>query len=205
MAVAIEIGYCYKRPTERKSWAERTANKSVVVKIPDCCLTSPGITEHKVRMAVVVKISYYGRISAGDDRRGEVEFRAREIPGGAEGAEEAACDEHFAVGQQRLCVIIPPGGEAAGSAPGPVGRIVQFRAHERNVRAADSSGDEHLAVEQERRRVPISACGIEAACGRPGPAGRIVEFRARTKRRCTILSTRDEHLAVGQQSCRVKK
>src|SRR2546426_272530 len=112
MAVAIEIGYSYKRPTERKSWAVDAADENVVVQEPNRCLTSPGITEHKVRMAVVVKISYYGRSSAGDGRRGEVQFRARDIPGGVLGVDDAACDEHFAVGQQRLCVIRPPGGEA---------------------------------------------------------------------------------------------
>src|SRR5438477_1199816 len=147
MAIQIEIRRTSQPPTERKSWPERAAHKNVIVQEPNRCLTSPGITEHKVRMAVVVKISYYGRISAGDDRRGEVEFRAREIPGGAEGAEEAACDEHFAVGQQRLCVSIAPGGEAAGSAPGPAGRIVQFRAREWEVSSADYSGGYQLVVD----------------------------------------------------------
>src|SRR5438477_38458 len=109
MAVAIEIGYAYKPPTERKSWPERAAHKNVIVQEPNRCLTSPGITEHKVRMAVVVKISYYGRSSAGDGRRGEVQFRARDIPGGVLGVDEAACDEHLAVGQQRRRVIIACG------------------------------------------------------------------------------------------------
>src|SRR5437764_5572176 len=162
MAIQIEIRRTSQPPTERKSWPERAAHKNVIVQEPNRCLTSPGITEHKVRMAVVVKISYYGRISAGDDRRGEVEFRAREIPGGAGGVDEAACDEHFAVGQQRLCVIIPPGGEAAGGAPGPAGRIVQFRAPERNVRASTAC-DEHLAVGQQGRRATGSAGGGAAA------------------------------------------
>src|SRR6266850_3194776 len=177
MAVAIEIRRTSQLPAGRKSWPERAAHKNVIVKIPDCCLTSPGITEHKVRMAVVVKISYYGRISAGDDRRGEVEFRAREIAGGAGGVGETACDEHLAVGQQRLCVIIPPGIETAGGAPGPAGGIVQFRASDRKAVRGSIAYDEHLAVGQQRRRVK-SACGAETAGGRPGPAGRIVEFRA---------------------------
>src|SRR5205814_640496 len=128
MAVAIEIGYSYKRPTERKSWAVDAADENVVVQIPDRCLTHRSTVKHKVRMAVVVKISYYGRSSAGDGRRGEVQFRARDIPGGVLGVDEAACDEHLAVGQQRRRVTIPPGGEAAGGAPGPAGWIVQFRA-----------------------------------------------------------------------------
>src|SRR5438876_1829806 len=205
MAIQIEIRRTSQPPTERKSWPERAAHKNVIVQEPNRCLTSPGITEHKVRMAVVVKISYYGRSSAGDGRRGEVQFRARDIPGGVLGVDDAACDEHFAVGQQRLCVIRPPGGEAAGGAPGPAGWIVQFRAPE-SAGVVRSSCDEHLAVGQQRRRVPISACGIEAAGGCPGPARRIVEFRARERAAgVTTLSTYDEHLAVGQQRRRVKK
>ena len=69
-------------------------------------------------------------------------------------------------------------GEAAGRRPGPARRIVEFRARESGAEAILAACDEHLAVGQQRRRVP-SACGGEAAGRRPGPARRIVEFRAR--------------------------
>src|SRR5207253_2568234 len=183
MAIQIEIRRTSQPPTERKSWPERAAHKNVIVQEPNRCLTSPGITEHKVRMAVVVKISYYGRSSAGDGRRGEVQFRARDIPGGVFGVDEAACDEHLAVGQQRRRVTIPPGGEAAGGAPGAAGRVVECRAPERKAVGAGTACDEHLAVGQQGRRVK-NACGDETAGGRPDAARRIVEFRAPS-----ILST----------------
>ena len=67
------------------------------------------------------------------------------------------------------------GGEAAGAAPRPAGRIVQFRAREK--RAVITSRDQHLAVGQQRRRVQL-ACGGEGAGAAPHPGGRVVQFRA---------------------------
>src|SRR5205823_14852990 len=116
MAVAIEIRRTSQPPTGRKCGTEHAANTNVIVQIPDCCLTRRRIADHKVRMAVVVEISYYGRTSAGDGRRGEVEFRA---------GDDSSGDEHVSIGQQGRRVIIACGDEAAGGRPSPAGRIVQ--------------------------------------------------------------------------------
>src|SRR5439155_1202713 len=85
-----------------------------------------------------------------------VQFRAREI----DGAVISSSHEHLAVGQQCGCMQIACVAETSGGGPGPVGRIVQFRAT--NATKRYSSGDEHLAVGQQLRR-GISACGREAA------------------------------------------
>src|SRR5438067_1424137 len=68
MAVAIEIRRTSQPPTGRKCGTEHAANKNVIVQIPDCCLTRRRIADHKVPMAVAVKVSYYSRTCAG--RRG---------------------------------------------------------------------------------------------------------------------------------------
>src|SRR5207244_11373956 len=61
MAVAIEIRRTPQPPTRRKCGTEHAANKNVIVQIPDCCLTRRRIADHKVPMAVAVKVSYYSR------------------------------------------------------------------------------------------------------------------------------------------------
>src|SRR5438876_12115879 len=61
MTVAIEIRRASQPPTGRKCRAEHAANKSVIIQIPDRCLTRRRIADHKVRMAVAVKVSYYSR------------------------------------------------------------------------------------------------------------------------------------------------
>src|SRR5438046_9531399 len=61
MAVAIEIRRTSQPPTGRKCGTEHAANKNVIVQIPDCCLTRRRIADHKVPMAVAVKVSYYSR------------------------------------------------------------------------------------------------------------------------------------------------
>src|SRR5882724_8988273 len=58
MAVAIEIRRTSQPPTGRKCRTEHAANKNVIVQIPDCCLTRRRIADHKVRMAVAVKVDY---------------------------------------------------------------------------------------------------------------------------------------------------
>src|SRR6476469_249503 len=65
MAVAIEIRRTSQPPTGRKCGTEHAANKNVIVQIPDCCLTRRRIADHKVPMAVAVKVSYYSRTCAG--------------------------------------------------------------------------------------------------------------------------------------------
>ncbi len=114
-----------------------------------------------------------------------VQFRARERLDGVV-VLRSGCDQHFAVGKQRRRVKPASGGEPAGGCPGPVRRIVEFRAREDGV-AVNTAHDEHLAIRQQRRRV-ISACDGEATGGRPSPAHWIVEFRA--------VAAHDEHLAV---------
>ena len=86
------------------------------------------------------------------------------------------------------------------AAPGPVRRVVEFRAGE-IAAAIVSSCDQHFAVGQQRRRVLI-ACGVEAPGGTSRSRRRVVEFRAceNSRRR---LSACDEHLAVVQQRRRV--
>ena len=64
MAVAIEIRYTSQSPADWKSWAERATDVDIVVQIPDRCLTRCGITNHLVRVAIDVKVSYYGRACA---------------------------------------------------------------------------------------------------------------------------------------------
>src|SRR5437870_3261774 len=64
MAIAIEIRCPSESPTSRKSRAERAAYENIIVHIPNRCLTSGGITEHPVRVAVAVEVSYCSGSSA---------------------------------------------------------------------------------------------------------------------------------------------
>src|SRR5438067_12822880 len=59
--VTVESPLTYQPPTGRKCRTEHAANKNVIVQIPDCCLTRRRIADHKVPMAVAVKVSYYSR------------------------------------------------------------------------------------------------------------------------------------------------
>src|SRR5439155_730191 len=70
MAVAVEIRHTAQCPTGRKCGTGHAANKNVIVQIPDCCLTRRRIADHKVPMAVAVKVSYYSRTCAGRRGRG---------------------------------------------------------------------------------------------------------------------------------------
>src|SRR5437870_1705015 len=56
MAVAIKICYPHHVPVDRESWTEPAANENVVVRIADCCLVGVRITEHIIRVAVVIKV-----------------------------------------------------------------------------------------------------------------------------------------------------
>src|SRR5258705_408007 len=58
MAVAVEIRHTTQSPTCWKSGTEHAANKNVVVKIPDRCLTGGGVLNHKVWVAVAVKVGH---------------------------------------------------------------------------------------------------------------------------------------------------
>src|SRR5438045_7467704 len=61
MTVDVESCRTAESPTGRKCGTEHAANKNVIVQIPDCCLTRRRIADHKVPMAVAVKVSYYSR------------------------------------------------------------------------------------------------------------------------------------------------
>ena len=69
MAIAIEIRRTSQSPTSRKSGAKRAADQNVVIQIPDRCLPCAGITEHPVRVAVAVKVSYCSRTCRDARRR----------------------------------------------------------------------------------------------------------------------------------------
>src|SRR5256885_884873 len=56
MAVAIKICCPHQAPVDRKSWTEAAANVNVVVQIPDRRLMRAWLTEHIIRVAVVIKV-----------------------------------------------------------------------------------------------------------------------------------------------------
>ena len=71
-----------------------------------------------------------------------------------------------------------------GGRPGPSGRVVKLGAGQRiaepasQVRGAVSSGDEHVAVAQQRSGRTVPGRG-HAAGQRPGAGGRVVQLGAR--------------------------
>ena len=95
-------------------------------------------------------------------------------------ATPSPCHQHLAVGQQRRRVSTACGSEASGGAPGPAGRVVQFRAGKSSAVDIHSPRHQHFTIGQQRRRVNV-ACGGEAADDVPSPAGWVVQFRAGQK------------------------
>lgn len=96
----------------------------------------------------------------------------------------------------------PWGVEAAGQRPSAGGRIIEFRARERDA-ACPSARDKHHAVGQECCRMGVSR-GLEA--GRVGEgAGRwIIEFGARESVTASPRSASDDqHPAIGEQRRRL--
>ena len=58
MAVTIEIRHSPQSPADRKSRAVRAADENIVVEIPDRCLTGGGVLNHKVWVAIAVKVGH---------------------------------------------------------------------------------------------------------------------------------------------------
>src|SRR5947199_4971312 len=65
LATAVDVLRPDQPPAGRKSGAVRAAAENVVVHVPDGCLTGAGITQHPVRVAVAVKVSYLRRSCRG--------------------------------------------------------------------------------------------------------------------------------------------
>jgi hypothetical protein len=96
-----------------------------------------------------------------------VQFRARKNVV-LEEAMASACNKDHAIGEQGRRVIIARGVEAASGSPGPVGRIVQFRARN-NDATSYSPRDQHHAVRQQGRRVSFTRArsGMKKDCFHP--------------------------------------
>src|SRR6478672_8962756 len=79
MVVVVEILRNLKDPAGCNGWTKSSAHMDVVVHVPDRCPARARIIEHKVRMEVAVKVSYYsparcndhfGAVHAGVDQFG---------------------------------------------------------------------------------------------------------------------------------------
>ena len=66
--------------------------------------------------------------------------------------------------------------ETAGACPDSACRVIEFGARKAVGTAVESSGNEHLAVRQQRRRVPLTTYS-EIVGGAPGIRGRVIQLR----------------------------
>ena len=104
---------------------------------------------------------------------GIVQFRGREnvVVG------FSTCGEHPAIGEQCLSAEAPSIIEAACDRPISRGRVVNFRARERAVAAANATCDQHLTIGQQCF-VVAPAANVETAGRCPISGRRVVNFCA---------------------------
>ena len=60
MAIAIKVGYPYHAPVNGQSWSQVTADKNVVIEVPNRCLPSSGSIQHIIGLTVRVEIAFRG-------------------------------------------------------------------------------------------------------------------------------------------------
>src|SRR5882757_10581964 len=78
MAVLIKIRHTTQSPVRWKRWTEHGVNDNVVIKVRDRCLAGAGITQHKIGVAIAIKIAYGSPASQADFHKPRLAISDRE-------------------------------------------------------------------------------------------------------------------------------